>query len=78
MAYREEYYFNHAEYRAEIIATGETVVIPVGTFTNCIKTKNFTELEPDLIENKLYAPGIGLVKEIDLKDNAEINLIAIQ
>ena len=78
MAYREEYYFNHAEDRAEITATGLTVIIPFGTFTTCIKTRNWTELEPSLNENKFYAPGIGLVKEIDVKDNAEIRLISIQ
>ena len=78
MAYREEYYFNHAEDKAEVIATGQTVSIPFGTFNNCIKTKNWTELEPHLDENKYYAPGIGLVKEVNIKDKYEINLIAIQ
>lgn len=78
MAYREEYYFNHAEDRAEVIATGQTVVIPFGTYNNCIKTRNWTELEPDLNENKFYAPGIGLIKEVNVKDNTEIKLIAIQ
>ena len=78
MKYREEYYFNHAEDLAEIAATGQTVTIPLGTYTNCIKTKNWTELEPDAIENKYYAPGIGLVKEENVTDNTEIVLIAIQ
>ncbi len=78
MAYREEYYFNHAEDRAKILETGLTVTTPLGTFTNCIKTKNWTELEPDLNENKYYAPGLGLVKEVNLNDNTEINLIAIE
>ena len=79
MKYREEYYFNHAEDEAEIIGTSLTVSIPFGTFNNCIQTRNFTMLEPDQIENKFYAPGIGLVKEINLTDNnAEIRLIAIQ
>jgi len=78
MAYREEYYFNHAEDRAEVTGTGLTVMIPFGTFTNCIKTRNWTELEPDLNENKFYAPGIGLIKEVDVTDNSEIRLIAIQ
>ena len=78
MAYREEYYFNHAEDRAEITGTGLTVSIPMNTYTNCIKTRNWTELEPDLNENKFYAPGIGVVKEVDLKDNSETRLIAIQ
>ena len=78
MAYREEYYFNHAEDRAEITGTGFTVTIPLGTYTNCIKTKNWTELEPDLNENKFYAPGIGLVKEENVTDKTEIVLKAIQ
>lgn len=78
MAYREEYYFNHAEDRAEILATGQTVTIPLGIYTNCIKTKNWTELEPDQNENKFYAPGIGLVKEVNITDNTEIVLKAIQ
>lgn len=78
MAYREEYYFNHAEDRAQVLETGLTVAIPFGTYSNCIKTKNWTELEPDVIENKYYAPGTGLVKEVDLSDNTEIRLIAIQ
>lgn len=78
MAYREEYYFNHAEDEAKILETGLTVTIPFGTFTNCIKTKNFTALEPDLNENKYYAPGLGLVKEVNLADNTEISLIAIE
>ena len=77
-AYREEYYFNHAEDRAEITGTGLTVTIPFGTYTNCIKTKNWTELEPDLNEDKFYAPGIGLVKEVDVSDKTEIVLKAIQ
>jgi hypothetical protein len=78
MKYREEYYFNHAEDQAEITAIGQMVIIPFGTFNNCIKTRNFTELEPDLNENKYYAPGIGLVKEVNITDNTEIKLIAIQ
>jgi hypothetical protein len=78
MPYREEYYFNHAEDRAEITGTGLTVTISFGNYTNCIKTRNWTELEPDLNENKFYAPGIGLVKEVDMKDNSETSLIAIQ
>ena len=78
MRYREEYFFNHAEDEAEIIGTGLTVIIPFGTFNNCIKTRNFTALEPDLNENKFYAPGIGMVKEVDIKDNSELRLIAIQ
>jgi hypothetical protein len=76
--YREEYYFNHAEDEAEVTGTGLTVTIPLGTYNNCVKTRNFTALEPDLNENKFYAPGIGMVKEENVTDKSEIRLIAIQ
>lgn len=76
--YREEYYFMEAEDEAEVLATGLTITVPYGTYTNCIQTRNWTELEPDLNEHKFYAPGIGLVKEVDLTDNFEIVLVSIQ
>ncbi len=69
MKYREEYLFNEAEDQAEVIAIGEAVTTPAGTFINCIKTRNFTELEPDAEENKWYAPKIGLVKTLKVADN---------
>ena len=77
-AYREEYYFRHAEDEAEVLETGITVITDFGTFNDCIKTKNWTRLEPDVIEHKFYAPGYGLVKEVNLTDNTEIILIDIQ
>ncbi len=78
LAYREEYYFNEAEDEAEITSVNLNVSIPFGIFTNCIRTSNWTELEPDANENKFYAPGIGLVKEENVTDGEEILLISIQ
>lgn len=77
-AYREEYFFRHAEDEAEVLETGIAVTTDFGTFTNCIKTRNWTRLEPDVIEHKYYAPGYGLVKEVNLTDNTEIILIDVQ
>lgn len=34
---------------------------PPGSFTDCIKTKEFTTLDPGAVEQKYYCPGIGLV-----------------
>ena len=76
--YREEYYFGHAEDEAEIIGTGLSETISLGTYNDCIKTKNWTVLEPDALENKIYAPGTGLIKEIDIPGKFEIVLVAIQ
>ncbi len=78
LGYREEYYFNEAEDEAEILGVNLLVSIPFGNFSNSIQTRNWTELEPDLNENKYYAPGIGLIKEVNLADNTQIVLISIQ
>ncbi|MDZ4747555.1 MAG: hypothetical protein SH808_03655 [Saprospiraceae bacterium] len=75
--YREEYYFNEAEDEAEIMATDLNITIPFGAFTDCLQSRNFTAIEPDLHEHKFYAPGIGLIKEINLADNSEIHLVSI-
>ena len=53
--------------RAEIIGLRDTVETPAGTFDDCLKTKETTELEPGAEEFKWYAPGVGLVQDGDLK-----------
>lgn len=78
MAYRQEYYFNEAEDEAEVLELGLSVSVPFGNFNNCLKTREWTELEPDVNENKYYAPGIGLVKAVNVTDNEEEVLIEIQ
>jgi hypothetical protein len=52
--------------RAEIVGISETVETPAGKFVNCLRTEETTPLEPKAKEYKLYAPGIGLVKDGDL------------
>lgn len=46
---------------AEILAMDETVVTPAGTFTNAMKVKETTSLEPDDISYKWYAADVGLL-----------------
>lgn len=49
--------------RAEIISISETYKTPAGNFTNVLKTKETTPLEPKEREFKHYAPGIGLIQD---------------
>ena len=49
--------------RAEVISMNETLNTPAGNFTKVLKTKESSALEPLDKEFKLYAPGIGLIKE---------------
>ena len=76
-AYRQEFYPGEAEDMAEVVATGISVTVPAGTFTNCIKTREWTPIEPDSEEFKYYAPGIGLVLEEDVETGELLELIQI-
>ncbi len=78
VAYREEFYFKHAEDEAQVLETGFRLNTAFGNFKDCIKTKNWSRLDPGIIEHKIYAPGYGLIKETDLSDGSEILLIDIQ
>lgn len=52
--------------RAENISISETLTTPAGTFNNCLKTQETTPLEPREKEYKIYAPGIGLIRDENL------------
>ena len=60
-AYYQEFYKGHAEDQAINLDTNVTAKVPYGTFTNCLRTREFTALEPGVAELKYYARGIGLV-----------------
>lgn len=49
--------------RAEVVSVTERFVTPAGTFEGCLKTKETSPLEPFVKEYKVYAPGVGLVKD---------------
>src|SRR4030095_13343701 len=61
--YRQQVAHNAAEDIGQIVATNEPVTVPAGTFTGCVKTKEWSMLEAGT-ELKWYAKGIGIVKEI--------------
>ena len=56
-----------AEDRAEILSLNDVVDTPAGEFEDVLKVEETTPLEPDAIEYKFHAPGIGLIQDADLK-----------
>jgi hypothetical protein len=62
-AYRQEYYAGEAEDMGEILEVGSTVTIGLGEYTDVVVTEDWTPLEPDVVEHKSYAPGVGLIRE---------------
>jgi hypothetical protein len=62
-SYRQEFMLNEAEDCATVDSLDVTVTVPFGTFQHCLKTREFSGLEPGVVEFKYYAPGFGVVKE---------------
>ena len=75
--YRQEFSLDNAEDVAETLSLKETVTVPVGTFRNCLKSRETTPLEPDALEYKYYAPGVGNVLTIDAVTGEREELIRI-
>jgi hypothetical protein len=69
--YRQEYYKGHAEDMAEVVAVDEQVKVPFGTFSQVVRTREFTPLEPDVAEEKSYARGVGFVLEVTVKGGSD-------
>lgn len=53
--------------RAENVSGRFSLKTPAGKFTNCLKTRETSPLEPDHTEYKVFAPGIGIVQDDTLK-----------
>ncbi len=61
-----------------MLGLGETVTVPAGTFTDCIRIEDTTPLEPDVEEYKFFCPDVGVVLEVDLEDDVRFELQSIE
>lgn len=66
MKYYQEIAPGVAMDRAEILSLDETLGTPAGNYSNCLKTREGTALNPAEREFKTYAPGIGLIQDANL------------
>jgi hypothetical protein len=76
--YQQEYYAGQAEDMAEVVSLSESVTVPYGSFDNCLKTREFTPLEPNANEYKYYAPGVGMVLEVDITSGDREELLDVR
>lgn len=77
--YREEYYPGNAEDIAKVVSTSETVTTVMGTFSGCMKTRNWTPLEPDVKEEKFYCRETGgTALEVNVTDSERDELVRIE
>src|SRR5262245_3548669 len=70
MAYRQEFLADVAEDNGAVLSTAEMADTPAGHFDDLLLTKDTTPVEPDVLEYKLYAPGVGPVMTLDASGGA--------
>ena len=71
MAYRQEYLEGEAEDEARILSVDEKAEVPFGAFDHVLLTKDFTRLEPALLEHKFYARGVGPVLTVAVSGGSD-------
>jgi len=77
--YRQEFLLGEAEDVAEALSlTGSANVPAASCDGNCLITKDYTPLEPDGEENKYYAPGIGLILEVNVETGGRVELVEFE
>jgi hypothetical protein len=71
MRYRQEFYKGHAEDRAKIVSLDERVKVPLGRYRHTLMTLETSPVEPDVLEAKFYARGVGQVLAVDLSGGSD-------
>jgi hypothetical protein len=63
---------DEAQDQAQIVSLNESVTVPVGSFTNVLKTLETSPQEPGVQENKFYAKGFGEIQVFeDIQSNGQ-------
>lgn len=71
LRYRQELYSGEAEDEGEVISKNESIAIAAGTFSGCLKIKETNPLDPEVLEYKYYAKGVGLIRVEKIQDPVE-------
>ena len=70
-SYRQECLSGEAEDMAWTIDRGGTATVAYGRQHRIVRSFEFTPLEPNVVSEKIYAPGLGIVRERDLHGGDE-------
>lgn len=60
-AYRQEFLAGEAEDIAEVLSISESVQIGLGSYVGCLRIKEWTPLDPNVVEHKFYCKETGNV-----------------
>lgn len=53
--------------QGEIVGMGEEVMVPAGTFTDTVETRGTSPLDPEAMDEKFYARGVGNIVDEELE-----------
>ena len=70
-SYRQEYLKGQAEDTAWIVNRGASLSLPIGTVHHILRTLEFARIEPGVVDQKIYAPRIGIASETSLTGPTE-------
>ena len=70
---RQEYYKGHAEDHFQVVSLHAAVKVPYVSSRSALLTKEWTPLEPGVLDHKLYVRGIGTALEQTVKGGDERN-----
>jgi hypothetical protein len=73
--YQQESYPGEAEDVGEVLSLDEAVNVPFGSYSGVLQTEDTTPLEPGLVEQKYYAPGVGLLLEETVGGAERVELV---
>jgi hypothetical protein len=71
LEYRQEYYAGEAEDSATVLSVDEWVEVPAGSYREVLMTKDYTSLQPEILEHKLYAKGVGPVLVLGISGGSD-------
>jgi len=61
---RQEFYEGEAEDLAEVYQLGVSQRLSAGSLDDIVVVREWNPLEPDVVEDKYHAPGVGVVLEL--------------
>ena len=68
---RQEFFKGHAEDHFGVLSRHAHVSVPFTSTDSAVRTKEWTPLEPKVLDNKYYVRGVGTVREIAVKGPVE-------
>ena len=74
-SFRQELYAGHAEDHFRVLSLNASVNVPYISSRHALLTEEWTPLEPDVLDHKLYVRGIGTVQEQTVKGGSERNVL---